>query len=154
MREVWDLARFANATGIPNDRLDAGSGWDGYHLYEYSRDQGITRARSPRGSPWWVYFYAKATDSSHVVAGKRLPGYVVVAERPYSSWLASEPTRLYLLRRPKLPPPPKLGDGGAGGSQVQGTPGDELRTARPGRPLAGGWWRWKDNRPPGTPTSS
>lgn len=98
MDEVWDLARYANATGVANDRLDAGSGWDGYHLYEQGLATNITQART-RNGPWWVYFYAKATDSTYVVASKPLPGYNVVTERVYSSWLDSRTARLYLLRR-------------------------------------------------------
>ncbi len=116
MDEVWDLARYANATGVVNERLDAGSGWDGYHLYEQGLANNITRART-RNGPWWVYFYAKATDSTYVVASNPLQGYDVVTERVYSSWLGSSPSRLYLLRRhaaalpapapqPVPPPPP------------------------------------------------
>ncbi|MDP9470159.1 MAG: hypothetical protein M3Q71_05740, partial [Chloroflexota bacterium] len=119
MDEVWDLARYANATGVVNERLDAGSGWDGYHLYEQGLATNITRART-RNGPWWVYFYAKATDSTYVVASKPLQGYDVVTERVYSSWLGSSPSRLYLLRRhaaalpapasqPLPPPPPATG---------------------------------------------
>jgi len=104
MDGVWKLAREANAAGVANERLDAGSAWDGYHLYEYSRANNIA-PRTPNG-PWWVYFYAPATDSSYVVAGKPLPGYAVVTERAYSSWLETEPTRLYLLRREEVPWPP------------------------------------------------
>ena len=113
MREVWRMGHEANAAGAANVNLDAGSGWDGYYLYEQSVAAGLTRARSPNGSPWWVYFYAKATDSTYVVASKPLPERVVVWERPYSAWLSREPTRLYLLRQPNalwppLPPPPLL----------------------------------------------
>ncbi len=106
MEGVWGLAREANAAGVANTRLDAGSAWDGFHLYEYGLDEGITRARSPRGSPWWVYFYAKATDSAYVVSGEPVRGLRQVAMRPYSSWLESEPTRLFLFRRPDAPWPP------------------------------------------------
>ncbi|MDP9472249.1 MAG: glycosyltransferase family 39 protein, partial [Chloroflexota bacterium] len=116
MDEVWDLARYANATGVTNEHLDAGSGWDGYHLYEQGLATNITRART-RNGPWWVYFYAKATDSTYVVSSTLIPGYQVVTERVYSSWLGSSPSRLYLLRRhaaalpapapqPVPPPPP------------------------------------------------
>ena len=98
MRAVWAMGEEAIAAGVPLDRLDAGSGWDGYHLYEYGRDNHI-RSRTPKGGPWWVYFYAPATDSAYVVAGKPLPGYHVIREQPYSSWLQREPTNLYLLNR-------------------------------------------------------
>ena len=105
MGGVWDLARYANDRGVPNDRLDAGSGWDGYHLYEYSRDNGIGRART-RDGPWWVYFYAPATDSTFVVSTQGLRGYLLVSQRTVSQWLETEPVRLYLLRRSGTPWPP------------------------------------------------
>src|SRR5829696_7821898 len=105
MRAVWDMGEEATAAGVPLDRLDAGSGWDGYHLYEYGLEHRI-RSRTPKGGPWWVYFYAPATDSAYVVAGKPLPGYHVNREQPYSSWLQREPTNLYLLNRAGIPWPP------------------------------------------------
>jgi hypothetical protein len=105
MREVWAMGDRAVAAGVPLTRLDAGSGWDGYHLYEYGREYRI-RSRTPKGGPWWVYFYAPATDSSYVVAGKRLPGHFVVERQTYSSWLLGKPANLYLLRRRGAPWPP------------------------------------------------
>ena len=106
MRAIWSLGEEAVAEGVPLDRLDAGSGWDGYYLYEYGLENRI-RSRTPKGGPWWVYFYAPATDSAYVVSGKPLPRRLVVAKRPYSSWLQREPTDLYLLRRWGEPWPPK-----------------------------------------------
>ncbi len=105
MRAVWSMGEEAVAAGVPLDRLDAGSGWDGYHLYERGLDTPI-RSRTPKGGPWWVYFYAPATDSAYVVSGKPLPNHLVVARRPYSSWLQAKPTDLYLLRRLGAPWPP------------------------------------------------
>ncbi|MDF3017711.1 MAG: hypothetical protein K0R44_2936, partial [Thermomicrobiales bacterium] len=105
-RAVWAMGDEALAAGVPLDRLDAGSGWDGYHLYEYGLEHRI-RSRTPKGGPWWVYFYAPATDSAYVVSGKPLPGHRVIRERPYSSWLQREPTNLYLLHRDGVPWPPR-----------------------------------------------
>jgi 4-amino-4-deoxy-L-arabinose transferase-like glycosyltransferase len=105
MGEVWAMGDRALAQGVPLERLDAGSGWDGYHLYEYGLQNHI-RSRTPKGGPWWVYFYAPATDSAYVVAGKPLPGYDVVTRRPYSSWLLRPPASIYLLRRKGEPWPP------------------------------------------------
>ncbi len=84
--------------GCRSNRLDAGSAWDGYYLYEYGRDNHI-RSRTPKGGPWWVYFYAPATDSTYVVATKPLPRYFVTEKRSYSSWLFGEPHDIFLLRR-------------------------------------------------------
>ena len=106
MRAVWAMGDEAVAAGVPLDRLDAGSGWDGYYLYEYGREHRI-RSRTPKGGPWWVYFYAPATDSAYVVASKPLPDYHVIKEQPYSSWLQREPTNLYLLHRTGVPWPPR-----------------------------------------------
>jgi hypothetical protein len=105
MRAVWSMGEEAVAAGVPLDRLDAGSGWDGYHLYERGLETPI-RSRTPKGGPWWVYFYAPATDSAYVVSGKPLPRHFVVARRPYSSWLQTRPTNLFLLRRFGEPWPP------------------------------------------------
>jgi 4-amino-4-deoxy-L-arabinose transferase-like glycosyltransferase len=106
MRAVWEMGEEAVAAGVPLDRLDAGSGWDGYHLYEYGLEHRV-RSRTPKGGPWWVYFYAPATDSAYVVAGKPLPDYHVIKEQAYSSWLQREPTSLYLLNRTGVPWPPR-----------------------------------------------
>jgi hypothetical protein len=107
MRAVWDMGEEATAAGVPLDRLDAGSGWDGYHLYEYGLEHRI-RSRTPKGGPWWVYFYAPTTDSAYVVASKPLPGHRIIKQQPYSSWLQREPANLYLLRRAGVPWPPRL----------------------------------------------
>ena len=111
MDAIWDMAEYANENGVDNDRLDAGSGWDGYHLYTVMLDENITKARSPRGSPWWVYFYAKPTDSSYVVTTDTaaVRGYVRVATREYDQWLEDDPVHVYLMRQWYLPFP--LGEG-------------------------------------------
>jgi 4-amino-4-deoxy-L-arabinose transferase-like glycosyltransferase len=93
---VWTLAREANALGIPNEHLDAGAAWDGYHLYTEGLDQNMTNARTSNG-PWWVYFYGKPTDSQYVVTAKLVPGSTVVLSRTTDAWLGN-PTTLYLLR--------------------------------------------------------
>jgi len=109
MEAVWDMARYANANGVDNTRLDAGSGWDGYHLYTTMLEEDITKARSPSGSPWWVYFYAKPTDSSYIVTTDRFVrpklGYVTVERREYDQWLEDDPVYVYLQRRWYLPFP-------------------------------------------------
>jgi hypothetical protein len=105
MEAVWETAHDANAAGVTNERLDAGAAWDGYHLYTYGLDHGITKART-RDGPWWTYFYGKATDSSYVVSGKPLWGYRFIWKRSYSSWLEREPTSVYLLRRYGTKGPP------------------------------------------------
>ena len=99
MTTVWNTATLANQIGIPNEHLDAGAAWDGYHLYTEALDQGITKART-RNGPWWVYFYGKPTDSSYVVAGRKLNGYVTVTSRSFHPWLWGDKQTIYLLRKP------------------------------------------------------
>src|SRR5215207_9672430 len=48
MRAVWAMGEEATAAGVPLDRLDAGSAWDGYHLYEYGLEHRV-RSRTPKG---------------------------------------------------------------------------------------------------------
>jgi hypothetical protein len=123
MRAVWATASEAVADGVPLDRLDGGSGWDGYYLYEYGLANRI-RSRTPKGGPWWVYFYAPAADSAYVVAGKWIPRHIRVREYPYSSWLQREPTSVFLLRRwgqrwpPRPAPEPIVIRPGPGGLQT------------------------------------
>jgi hypothetical protein len=138
MREVWAMGERALAAGVPLERLDAGSGWDGYHLYEYGLENRI-RSRTPKGGPWWVYFYAPATDSGYVVAGKPLRGRMVVERRPYSSWLQPKPTNLFLVRRWGAPWPP--------------APAPKLIQPRPARGgLETDATPWKEFKPLAVPT--
>lgn len=101
---VWSLAREANALGVPNTRLDAGAGWDGFFLYE--RPPSPDRPSRTPLPPWWIDLFAPATDSSYVVAGAPLVDYAIVQERSYPSWLHGHTLPLYLLRRPHVPGPP------------------------------------------------
>jgi len=116
MDAIWDMARYANENGVENDRLDAGSGWDGYHLYTVMLDENITRSRSPKGSPWWLTFYAKPTDSSYIVTTdpSTLRGYVRVQTREYDQWLEDDPVYVHLVKQWYLPFPV------VGGSEAQG----------------------------------
>ncbi|MGN6031831.1 MAG: glycosyltransferase family 39 protein, partial [Thermomicrobiales bacterium] len=108
MDAVWSMARTANAAGVPNEKLDAGSGWDGYHLYTEMLDEGVTKSRAPKGSPWWLYFYAKNSDATYVVTTDPgdYPGYVVVEKAQYDQWLENDETWVYLVRQKDAPWPP------------------------------------------------
>lgn len=105
LQAVWQMADVAVARGVPLDRLDAGAGWDGYHLYEEGAAQHV-RSQTPKGGPWWVYFYGPATDSAYVVSSTPRKGYRAVARTTYSSWLQRKPTMLFLLGRSGAPWPP------------------------------------------------
>jgi hypothetical protein len=107
---TWEFAARANALGIPNTRLDAGTSWDGYHLYEYSQANRIP-PQTPDGPwwpgrPWWTGLFAPATDSSYVISSTPLPDFAIVERATYSSWLHRAELPLYLLRRPDVAGPP------------------------------------------------
>ena len=96
---TWDLARAATELGVPLTRLEGGASWGGYHLWEYSHVNRIPQ-QTP-GGPWWTNLFASATNSDYVVSSSPWtpPGYNVLGQLEYSSWLHDDPTRLYLLRR-------------------------------------------------------
>jgi hypothetical protein len=107
--ETWKMARYANETvGIPLTKLDAGSSWDGYHLYEFSIANDIPQ-QSPSG-PWWTNLFGPATDSTFVVSASSTQpdGYQAIAWTEYSSWLNTRPVYLFLLQREE--PVAKPGD--------------------------------------------
>lgn len=101
---VWTEARRANAMGVANTKLDAGAAWGGHHLFEYSVEHDID-IQTPNG-PWWTIIFAPATDSSYVIGTGPPPGWSVVHERAYSSWLQRQPTKMFVLRRPDVAGPP------------------------------------------------
>lgn len=98
---VWTIAGQLNAHGVDNIHLDAGYAWDAYHLWEYSEEYHIPRQTV--GGPWWLD-YAKADDSTYLIAGGPVPGYDVISVQPYSSWLQQRPVFLFVLRRHGTPP--------------------------------------------------
>lgn len=95
--DVWTLARQLNDHGVANTRLDAGYAWDAYHVWELGEELGVER-QTPDGT-WWTDVYARATDSTYVIAGGPLPGYQILSAHPYSAWLQRDPVALYVLRR-------------------------------------------------------
>ncbi len=108
LEAVWEMAEEANAAGVPNEKLDAGSAWDGYHLYTDMLELGITKSVSPRGSPWWVYFYAKQTDSTYLVTTNPTwrDGDFMVIQREYDQWLENDAVYIHLVRKWDAPWPP------------------------------------------------
>jgi 4-amino-4-deoxy-L-arabinose transferase-like glycosyltransferase len=100
---TWELARWANAQGVPNLQLDAGASWDGYYLGEYSYE---TVGPGPRDDPrWWLSLFAPAIDPQYVITAAPVNGYTAVREQPYRLWLDAD-ARLFLLRRDGIPGPP------------------------------------------------
>jgi hypothetical protein len=101
---VWNMAEEANAMGIENTKLDAGSAWDGYHLYYNAQEQPGTPVKTAN-PPWWVRLYARSTDSTYLVSTnpKAHKGYTVILQHPYSSWLENDPVSVYLLKKDDAP---------------------------------------------------
>ncbi|MGC4190504.1 MAG: glycosyltransferase family 39 protein [Thermomicrobiales bacterium] len=99
---VWTSADEVVAQGVPATSVDAGAGWDGYHLYTYGLDHDITRART-RNGPWWMTFYALASDSTYVVSSTPRDGYKIMWTRTYDQWLVGGDVTLYVLRRADAP---------------------------------------------------
>jgi 4-amino-4-deoxy-L-arabinose transferase-like glycosyltransferase len=97
---VWDVARQLNREGVPDTRIDAGAGWDGYRLYEYSMANNIT---TPVAVPWWIGLFAPADTADYIIAGTPRDDfsdrYEPIGQVEYSTWLNPEPTYLYILRR-------------------------------------------------------
>lgn len=98
---TWELAARANELGVENTRLDAGFSWDAYHLYEFSVSTA-SPVMTPGPAPWWITGFAQATDSSYVITTSGHPGYRLVEEVEYSSWLDPRRTVLQLLARPDV----------------------------------------------------
>jgi hypothetical protein len=107
---MWDAGYDAEAMGIPLTSLDAGASFDGYYLYDYGLEQGITETRMPpEARGFWASLFAPATDGSYVVAARIPSGWSesnVVKTYEYSSWLHEGPQYIYLLRRPGITGPP------------------------------------------------
>ena len=96
----WDVAQAAVDSGIPLTQLDAGASWTGSHVGERSYlERGITAA-----NPWWLGLYGSLIDPQYVVSTVEVTGFTTVSKHPYSLWLDTRPTALYLLHRD---PPPK-----------------------------------------------
>ena len=94
---VWSSARDANCMGVPNERLDAGHAWTGYHLSDGAYPKRPPATPPPR--PWWVEQLGPSTDSSYRLSTVVLSNHTVIGRTEYSQWLRREPTYLYLLRR-------------------------------------------------------
>lgn len=100
----WDLARTAVASGIPLTKLDAGGSWTGFYLGERSYSEvGIVPTYDGR---WWLSLYGSVIDPEYVISAAELPGYTTISAHPYSLWLDTRPTTLYLLHRDEPPQPP------------------------------------------------
>lgn len=101
---TWEFAQESVAQGVPMTMLDAGSSWDGYHLYDYGEEHHISQ-QTPHG-PWWTNLFAPATDSTYIIGTSVPDGYVAISGREYSSWLHRDGQWLWLSRRADYPGPP------------------------------------------------
>ena len=101
---VWRLGTHATVElGIPKEQLDAGPGWDGYHMGHTavplgSPEYGKTKTEN---APWWIVLFAPGIDSTYVIATERIAGWDVISTTRYQSWLhRADEEELLLLRRP------------------------------------------------------
>lgn len=101
---TWAFAQETVDSGVPLTQLDAGSSWDGYHLYEYGESRGIQQ--QTKGGPWWTNLFAPATDSTYIIATTVPEGYTEVGHRTYSAWLHEGTQYLYLSRKDDAAGPP------------------------------------------------
>jgi hypothetical protein len=99
---TWEVARAAIQGGIPLTALDAGAAWDGYYLYDYSVEHGLS-PQSP-GGPWWTNLFAPATTSDFVVSTAPLEGYQEIGHQDVANWLDPRPTVFYVLQRAQAEP--------------------------------------------------
>lgn len=100
--DVW----LTTTQGVPLDQVDGYGQWVGLHFYE-ATVFGPPQTPVPQpGAPWWLDDIAPALDPVYVVAAAPnvRAGYVVVAKRPYHSWI--RPARVswvYVLKREAAP---------------------------------------------------
>lgn len=94
---TWEFAQETVDGGVPMTQLDAGSSWDGYHLYEYGESRGIHQ--QTKGGPWWTNLFAPATNSTYIIATNVPEGYHAIGQREYSAWLHDSPQYLYLSEK-------------------------------------------------------
>ena len=94
---TWEFAQETVDGGVPMTQLDAGSSWDGYHLYEYGESRAIHQ--QTKGGPWWTNLFAPATNSTYIIATNVPEGYHAIGQREYSAWLHDSPQYLYLSEK-------------------------------------------------------
>lgn len=100
---VWSTADALHRVGVPKTKIDAGPGWDGWHLSDGTFFEHPSRTLQ---APWWVAWYAPATDSTYAVTFIQRPRPGLALHRiEWRAWLRPGPSYLYLHYRP--PPVPE-----------------------------------------------
>ncbi len=93
---IWELDHYANSIGVPDTKLDGGAGWTRYQLAGHGKEVALFPGAT---AYWWVQADDR-TSAQYMVAGSPAPGYEVVRELPYSQWLQSGTSSVYLLKLP------------------------------------------------------
>jgi 4-amino-4-deoxy-L-arabinose transferase-like glycosyltransferase len=114
---VWQTAAAAHRSGVPYRSLDGGAAWDAYHLYEYSYKNDVhlefpthlskreirtlkrLKLSKNDSDPWWIGYYAPATNGEYVVSAEPLLSYRVVSTRTWYSWFRQDGQTVYLLKK-------------------------------------------------------
>jgi hypothetical protein len=100
-RAGWQMADGLVASGVDVTRVDAGGGWDGYHMYDLARAAGLHASHLP-GEPGYVALWDLPTDPEWVVTATPIGGYGVAAERTVPMVLSPD-AHLYLMHRGSVP---------------------------------------------------
>ncbi len=114
---VWKTAAAAHDSGVRYRDLDGGAAWDAYHLYEYSYKNDV-RLDLPKNlskrqlrklkdiklsehdsDPWWIGYYAPATNGRYVVSAEPLLSYRVIGKKTWHSWFRQDDQTVYLLEK-------------------------------------------------------
>lgn len=65
-RAVFEAAEAQRAKGVTAENLDAGYAFDGWYMYERSRQEHVIRARP--GDPWWVLTLTPGVHTQVIVS--------------------------------------------------------------------------------------
>ena len=95
---IWKLDRYANSIGVPNTELDGGAGWTRYYL----AGEGKQVKLFPGAAALWWVTADNRTTAQYVVAGQPIPGYEIIRQLPYSQWLQTGPSSVYLQKIPDI----------------------------------------------------
>jgi hypothetical protein len=89
---AWRGGRAALARNFSVLEIEAGAGWDGYHVYDYAREHGLNR--SDPGGPSWVHLWNLPISPVAEIASEVPSGRCPLERWTYSLIYAGERTIL------------------------------------------------------------
>jgi hypothetical protein len=78
---AWRAGQSALNRGISVFEIEGGVGWDGYHVYELAREEGLNRAEP--GGPGWVQLWNLPIQPVAVVTSQVPAGYCILDQTSY-----------------------------------------------------------------------